>query len=72
MNVKTPLLLTQNEKDERVTLEQAVEFYRAVALTGTPVELYVYPGEGHGTRKPNHQLDKIRKTEQWFKKYLQP
>ncbi|MEN6310280.1 MAG: S9 family peptidase [Acidobacteriota bacterium] len=70
MNVRTPLLLTQNEKDERVTLEQAIEFYRAVALTGTPAELHIYPGEGHGTRKPNHQLDKIRKTEQWFKKYL--
>jgi dipeptidyl aminopeptidase/acylaminoacyl peptidase len=70
-NVKTPLLLTQNEKDERVSLEQAIEFFRAVKVTGTPVELYVYPGESHGTMKPNHQLDKLRKTEQWFKKYLQ-
>jgi dipeptidyl aminopeptidase/acylaminoacyl peptidase len=68
--VKTPLLMTQNEKDERVTLEQAIEFYRAVELTGTPVELYIYPGEGHGTMLPNHQLDKLRKTESWFSKYL--
>lgn len=69
-NVKTPLLLTQNEKDERVPVEQAVEFFRAVQLTGTPVELFVYPGEGHGTMKPNHQLDKLRKTDGWFRKYL--
>jgi dipeptidyl aminopeptidase/acylaminoacyl peptidase len=69
-NVKTPILLTQNEKDERVTLEQAIEFFRAVQTTGTPVELYIYPGEGHGTMKPNHQLDKLRKTEQWFTRYL--
>lgn len=69
-NVKTPLLMTQNEKDERVPVEQAVEFYRAVELTGTPVELYIYPGEGHGTMMPNHQLDKLRKTESWFRKYL--
>lgn len=69
-NVKTPLLMTQNEKDERVPVEQAVEFYRAVELTGTPVELHIYPGEGHGTMMPNHQLDKLRKTESWFRKYL--
>ena len=69
-NVKTPLLMTQNEKDERVPVEQAVEFFRAVELTGTPVELYIYPGEGHGTMMPNHQLDKLRKTEAWFRKHL--
>jgi dipeptidyl aminopeptidase/acylaminoacyl peptidase len=69
-NVKTPLLMTQNEKDERVPVEQAVEFFRAVQTTGTPVELYIYPGESHGTMMPNHQLDKLRKTESWFKKYL--
>ena len=68
--VKTPLLMTQNEKDERVPVEQAVEFFRAVQTTGTPVELHIYPGEGHGTMMPNHQLDKLRKTEGWFKKYL--
>lgn len=68
--VKTPLLMTQNEKDERVPVEQAVEFCRAVQLTGTPVELHIYPGESHGTMMPNHQLDKLRKTESWFKKYL--
>jgi dipeptidyl aminopeptidase/acylaminoacyl peptidase len=70
-NVKTPLLLTQNEKDQRVPVEQAIEFYRAVQLTGTPVELSIYPGESHGTMKPNHQLDKLRKTAAWFRKYLQ-
>ena len=69
-NVKTPLLLTQNERDERVAPEQAIEFYRAVKLTGTPVELYIYPDEPHGTMKPSHQLDKLRKTEQWFKTYV--
>ena len=69
-NVRTPLLLTQNDKDERVTFEQAIEFYRAVELTGTPVRLFVYPGETHGTRKPNHQLDKLRKTTDLFEKYL--
>lgn len=69
-NVKTPLLLTQNEKDERVPVEQAVEFFRAVQATGTPVELHIYPGESHGTMAPNHQLDKLRRTEAWFGKYL--
>ncbi len=69
-NVKTPLLLTQNEKDQRVAPSQALEFYRAVELTGTPVKLYMYPGEPHGTIKPNHQLDKLQKGSEWFEKYL--
>ena len=68
--VRTPLLLTQNENDDRVAATQALEFYRAVQTTGTPVELYMYPNENHGTMQPNHQLDKLRKTEAWFKKYL--
>jgi len=68
--VKTPLLMTQNEKVQRVPVEQAVEFYRAVKLTGTPVKLFIYPGEPHPTLKPNHQLDKLRKAENWFAKYL--
>ena len=63
-NVKTPVLLTHNEKDERVSLEQAIEFFRAVQATGRPVEHYVYPGKLHGTLKPNHQLDTLRKTKQ--------
>jgi len=70
--VKTPLLLTQNEKDQRVGSSpgQAMEFYRALERTGVPVRLYVYPGEGHGTRIPIHQLDKLEKGFAWFEKYL--
>lgn len=70
--VKTPLLLTQNEKDQRVGASpgQAMEFYRALERTGVPVRLYVYPGEGHGTRTPIHQLDKLEKGFAWFEKYL--
>jgi len=66
--VRTSLLLTQNEKDQRVPVEQALEFYRAVKLTGTPVKLFIYPDEPHPTLQPNHQLDKLRKTEKWFEK----
>jgi dipeptidyl aminopeptidase/acylaminoacyl peptidase len=39
-------------------------------LTGTPVEHYLYPGESHATLKPSHQLDKLRKTEAWFIRFL--
>ena len=38
--------------------------------SGVPVRLYVYPGEGHGTRQPVHQLDKLEKGFAWFQKYL--
>ncbi len=70
--VRTPLLMTQNEKDERVgpSPGQEMEFYRALEGNGVPVKLHVYPGEGHGTRKPVHQLDKIRKGTEWFDRFL--
>jgi len=68
--MKTPLLMTQNEKDQRAPVTQAIEFYRAVELTGTPVRLYIYPNEPHRTLKPIHALDKLMKTEWWFYKYL--
>jgi dipeptidyl aminopeptidase/acylaminoacyl peptidase len=70
--VKTPLLLTQNEKDQRVgpSPGQAMEFYRALEGREVPVRLYVYPGEGHATRTPVHQLDKLEKGFVWFEKYL--
>ncbi|MFQ5641405.1 MAG: alpha/beta hydrolase family protein, partial [bacterium] len=58
------------EKDQRVPMEQALEFYRAVELTGTTVKLFIYPDEPHPTVKPNHQLDKLQKTVEWFQKYL--
>ena len=71
-NVKTPLLMTQNEKDQRVgpSPGQDLIFYRALESAGIPVELYVYPGEGHGTRMPSHQLDKHQKGFAWFERFL--
>jgi dipeptidyl aminopeptidase/acylaminoacyl peptidase len=69
--VKTPLLMTQNEKDQRAPLTQAIEFYRAVELTNTPVRLFIYPDEPHGPMiKPMHILDKLQKMEGWFERYL--
>jgi len=68
--MKTPLLMTQNEKDQRAPLTQAIEFYRAVEANGAPVRLFIYPDEPHATVKPIHALDKLMKTEEWFKKYL--
>jgi dipeptidyl aminopeptidase/acylaminoacyl peptidase len=30
----------------------------------------IYPGEGHGLRDPAHSSDALRRTLDWFDKYL--
>ena len=44
--IQTPLLLVVGEKDE-TRVEDTRRFYDALAKSGSPAKLVVYPGEGH-------------------------
>lgn len=70
-HAKTPSLIFHGEKDERVPLPQSLETYMGLHKHGVPVELVIYPREGHGLREPKHQLDKIRRELNWLKKYIE-
>jgi len=48
-NVKTPFLLIQGDSDVTDPLGQSQEMYRALRQEGVPVEMMVYPREGHRT-----------------------
>jgi len=68
-NVTTPLLIQQGGSDQRVPIGQSMEFYRALRDRGKTVELVFYPREGHGLAEYYHQLDKMRREQDWITKY---
>jgi dipeptidyl aminopeptidase/acylaminoacyl peptidase len=69
-NAKTPSLIYQGEKDERVPLPQSLETYMGLKKAGVTTQLIIYPREGHGLREPAHQLDKMRRESEWIENYL--
>ncbi|HTM88674.1 MAG TPA: prolyl oligopeptidase family serine peptidase, partial [Terriglobales bacterium] len=69
-NVKTPTLVLVGERDGECPAPQSREFWHALKTLGVPTEFVVYPGEGHFIARPEHQLDILRRTVEWFDKYL--
>jgi len=68
--VKTPTLILHGEKDDRVTLAQGREFYRALKTLGVPTQFVLYPREPHGFTERAHQRDVIERVLGWFEKYV--
>ena len=71
-NAKAPLLTIQGDNDIRVPRGQAQEVQDILTAKGSTVETVYYPAEGHGFRKRENQLDSLRRTVEWFDRYLKP
>ena len=69
---KAPLLSWQGENDIRVPRGQAQEVADILKTKGNVVETVFYPGEGHGFAKRENQTDALRRTVEWFDRYLKP
>lgn len=69
-NAKAPLLSLQGDNDIRVPRGQAQEVEDILKARGATVETVFYPAEGHGFRKRENQLDSLRRTVDWFDRYL--
>lgn len=67
---RTPVLLLHGERDESCPVGQAVEFHTALKWRNVPVELVIYPREGHGMDEAAHRLDFLRRGLDWFDRYL--
>jgi dipeptidyl aminopeptidase/acylaminoacyl peptidase len=67
---KTPSLVLVGERDGECPAPQSFEFWHALRTLGVQTELVVYPGEGHMFRDPQHQRDAMRRTVEWFDRYL--
>jgi dipeptidyl aminopeptidase/acylaminoacyl peptidase len=70
--VTTPTLLTAGTEDRCTPPGQAMEFYRALREREVPVEVAVYPGEGHGVRKYPAYLDLVTRMTAWFERFMPP
>jgi dipeptidyl aminopeptidase/acylaminoacyl peptidase len=55
--LRRPLLVFHGADDPVVPVEQSRVLAERMRLSGGDVELVVYPGEGHGFRRPEHQHD---------------
>jgi dipeptidyl aminopeptidase/acylaminoacyl peptidase len=70
LNVKTPTLVLHGDRDSEVPTPQGYEFWHALKALGVPTQLAIYTDEGHDVRQPAHRLDILKRTVEWFDKYL--
>ncbi|WP_327365682.1 alpha/beta hydrolase family protein [Streptomyces sp. NBC_01217] len=69
----TPTLIVHGSADRVTPVGQAHELYRSLLRAGrAPVELYVYPDEGHEFTDGAHLLDAAARVEKWLAAHLGP
>ena len=67
---KAPLLVLQGDNDPRVPKEEAEQVVELLKKDGKTVDAHYYPNEGHGFEKRENRIDAIRRSVEWFDKYL--
>ena len=68
-NINTPILILAGFEDKRVPSTQAQQLYQALKEKKIPTRLLYYYGEGHGFEDPLKNIDAMKETISWFKKY---
>jgi dipeptidyl aminopeptidase/acylaminoacyl peptidase len=68
--VRTPTLILHGEEDERVPTGQGRELHNALRRRGVPVELVLYPRQGHAIGEPRLQLDARRRIVEWMERWV--
>jgi dipeptidyl aminopeptidase/acylaminoacyl peptidase len=66
-----PTLILHGREDRCVPVGQAEELYSALRELGVPVELVVYPREGHQVRERDHVLDQRERILRWLAAHLE-
>jgi dipeptidyl aminopeptidase/acylaminoacyl peptidase len=69
-NARAPLLVLQGETDIRVPKEESEQVINVLKQQGKTVDAHYYPQEGHGFTKRENQINALRRTVEWFDKYL--
>ena len=69
--IETPTIIFFGTEDRAVPTSQGWELYRALrVIDKAPVRFVLFEGEGHGLRKPSHQLRKLTEELEWFDTHL--
>ena len=70
-DLKSPLLVEAGDADGTVEWHQSMEFYNSARRAGRQdLVMLLYPGEDHGLRKKENQIDYHRRINEWFGHYL--
>ena len=69
-DARAPLLVLQGDNDIWVPKEEADQVVDILKKEGRTVEAHYYPNEGHVFLKRENQIDSIRRTVEWFDRYL--
>ncbi|QSB16206.1 S9 family peptidase [Natronosporangium hydrolyticum] len=71
--IDLPMLIIHSEQDWRCPIEQAQRLYVALKRRGVPVEMLLFPGEGHEmsrTGRPKHRLARFEAILDWWGRHL--
>jgi dipeptidyl aminopeptidase/acylaminoacyl peptidase len=71
--IAIPMLVIHSEQDWRCPMEQAQRLFVALRRRGVPVELLLFPGEGHEMSRsglPSHRLARFEAILDWWQRYL--
>lgn len=68
--VRAPLLSLQGDNDIRVPRSQAEMVQQRLQASGVTAETIFYAGEGHGFVREPTRLDALKRTVDWFRRYL--
>jgi dipeptidyl aminopeptidase/acylaminoacyl peptidase len=72
-NIGIPMLIIHSEHDWRCPVEQAQRLFVALKRRGVPVELLLFPGEGHELSRsglPSHRVARYEAILDWWRRYL--
>lgn len=68
--VTTPTLIQHGQNDIRVPLSQGRELYNALRRQDVPVEMVIYPRQGHGIAEPRLWIDVRNRAIGWLQRWL--
>ena len=69
-NARTPTLIVVGDRDGECPAPQSFEMWHALQTMHVPVQLVVYPNEGHGFSNPADRQDVLERALDWFGKYM--
>jgi dipeptidyl aminopeptidase/acylaminoacyl peptidase len=71
--ITLPFLIIHSEHDWRCPVEQAQRLFVALKRRGVPVEMLLFPGEGHELSRsglPSHRIARFDAILDWWSRYL--